>query len=64
MSRSAVNRGFRTCPTPDKHPYASERAAKQGIKTIRRTGADGGPGRLHAYCCPARSHWHIGHTTY
>lgn len=52
------------CPAPEKKPYQSKQAAARGIKTIRRAGADGGPGRLHAYLCSCRSHWHIGHTTY
>lgn len=52
------------CPTPDKTPYRSKQAARRGIKTLTRHRADGGLGRLHAYLCPCRAHWHVGHTTY
>lgn len=48
------------CPTPDKHPYPSERSAKQGRRTLLRN-RKAGHGRLHAYPCPAGGHWHVGH---
>lgn len=47
------------CPTPDKRPYPSERAAKQGRATLYRN-RKAGLGRVHAYKCPA-GHWHVGH---
>ena len=50
------------CPQPKKRPYRSERAAKQAMKTLYRNRANSGPGRLHAYRCPA-GHWHVGHIT-
>lgn len=51
----------RPCPHPDKKAYPSKRAARQGIRTIDRNRANSGPGRLHAYRCPAGDHWHVGH---
>lgn len=48
------------CPTPSKTPYPSKRAARQGLRTLFRNRANGGPGRLHAYQCVA-GHWHVGH---
>lgn len=48
------------CPTPDKHPYPSERAAKQGRRTLLKNRA-AGRGRLVVYPCGA--HWHVGHST-
>lgn len=50
------------CLTPEKKPYASQRAAKQAIRTLDRNRASGGHGRLHVYRCAA-GHWHIGHRT-
>jgi hypothetical protein len=52
------------CPTPEKKPYRSKQAARRGIKTMHRNRATGGLGRLHAYLCSCRAHWHVGHTTY
>lgn len=48
------------CPQPEKMPYTSKQAARQAIRTLFRTRANGGPGRLHAYRCPG-GHWHVGH---
>lgn len=52
------------CPHPDKTAYRSKQAAHRAVKLLTRNHADSGPGRLHAYCCPCRAHWHVGHTTY
>lgn len=51
----------KTCPTPEKKKYTSKRTAVKAIKLIDLRRADGGPGRLHAYNCIERSHWHVGH---
>lgn len=48
------------CPEPAKVPYPSKRAARQGLVTLFRKRANGGPGRAHVYRCPA-GHWHVGH---
>lgn len=52
------------CPTPDKRAYASRSAAKQGIRTLRSKRAEGGAGRIHAYQCLCKQHWHVGHIPY
>ncbi len=54
----------RPCPHPDKTPYRSKQAAHRAIKTLTRNRADSGPGRIHAYLCPCRAHWQVGHTAY
>lgn len=48
------------CPEPAKAAYPSKRAARQGLVTLFRKRANGGPGRAHVYRCPA-GHWHVGH---
>lgn len=54
----------RPCPHPDKTKYRSKQAARRGIRALDRNRAAGGHGRLHAYLCPSRGHWHVGHTPY
>lgn len=51
----------RPCPFPHKRSYPSKRSARQGIRTLYKNRAAGGPGRLHAYRCPSGEHWHVGH---
>lgn len=48
------------CPEPAKKPYPSKRAARQGLRTLFRSRAVSGPGRVHTYRCVA-GHWHVGH---
>ena len=46
------------CPSPEKVPYRSQRAARDALKALKRNRRDG-YGFLHVYRCGG--HWHVGH---
>lgn len=48
------------CEEAGKAKYASEHAARNAIKAIKRNRREGWGAVLHAYRCG--SHWHVGHT--